>query len=185
MANQIPKRVINEIHNTIKYVWEYDISSDYERRLLFREDTLKNSIYFHLRTRLESLFQKYGIVIFTEYNTEKFSNKGYRADIVIAQIDPEGEEFIKEYIAVFELKFKADYSKAAEDISYDYNKTERYIKEYGLGDKCKYYVAAIWECLPDSKWWLDKNTKWAKGKLTELNADYDAKGNMAFYVRQH
>ncbi len=189
MPDKIPKKVFKEIHNTIKYVWEYDIPRDYEKRLLLKEDTFKNSLYFHIRTRLGALLEKYNIMIFTEFNTDKFRGKKSRADLILAQVDLEKEDFlgdcIKRYISVFELKFKGDYSKASEHITDDYEKIHRYINEFDLDEGCQYYVAAIWECQPDSKWWLDKNTDWAKGKLTELNADFDSKDEMIFYVREH
>ncbi|MBR6514421.1 MAG: hypothetical protein IKT46_06280 [Clostridia bacterium] len=189
MSDRIPRKAIKEIHNTIKYIWEYDIPCDYEKKMLLKEDTFKNSLYFHIRTRLGALLEKYDIMIFTEFNTDKFRKTKCRADLIIAQIDREKEGFlgdcIKRYISVFELKFKGDYSKAAEHITEDYNKIHRYIDEFKLDEGCQYYVAAIWECQPDSKWWLDKDIDWAKGKLTELNADYDSKGKMKFYIREH
>ena len=43
---KIPKRVLTEIHNTIKYIWEYDIPKDYISQLLVKEDTFKNALYF-------------------------------------------------------------------------------------------------------------------------------------------
>ncbi len=191
MNPKIPSKVIEEIHNTIKYVWEFDIPNDYNNKLLLKEDTLKNSLYFHIRTRLGTLLEKYNIMIFTEFNTDKFRHTGYRADMVIAQInlDKTYHEFlgdcIENFISIIEIKFKGDFKTAPDIIKKDYIKTQKYIKSLGLGDNCHYYVATIWECYPDSKWWIDKDTKWAKGKLTELNADFDRKGNMNFYIKEH
>ena len=191
MNKKIPKKVLKEIHNTIKYVWEYDIPQDYDNKMLLKEDTLKNSLYFHIRTRLGSLLEKYNIMIFTEFNTDKFRHSGFRADMVIVQIDLDkaNNDFlgdcIDNFICVIEIKAKGDYSKAAKDIYGDYVKTKKYIQSLGLGDDCHYYIATIWECYPDSKWWLDKDTKWAKGKLTELNADFDKKEEMNFYIKEH
>ena len=191
MCPKIPGKVIKEIHNTIKYVWEYDILNDYNKSMLLKEDTLKNSLYFHIRTRLGALLEQYNIMIFTEFNTDKFRKLGFRADMVIAQIDLDkaNEIFlgdcIEKYISVIEIKFKADFCKAAEYIYNDYIKTKEYIKNFGLDEMCRYYVATIWVCYPDSKWWLEKDTKWAKGKLTELNADLNSKNEMKFYIREH
>lgn len=89
MTVKIPKRALKEIHNTIKYIWEYDIPRDYEKKLLLKEDTFKNSLYFHIRTRLGALLEKYNIMIFTEFNTDKFRNKKCRADLILAQVDIE------------------------------------------------------------------------------------------------
>lgn len=190
MTNEIPRKVLEEIHSTIKYIWEYDIPKDYENKFLLKEDTFKNSLYFHIRTKLESLLEKYNIMIFTEFNTDKFRKTGYRADLILAQMDFDSNkrfwgDCVKNYIAIFELKFKGDYSSAADEISKDYEKTRQYIESLDLGDFCHYYIATIWECYPDSKWWIDKDTKWAKNRLTELNADFDKKGKMKFYIKEH
>lgn len=190
MHPEIPKKVIKEIHNTIKYVWEYDIPKDYKNKSLLKEDTLKNSLYFHIRTRIGALLEKYNIMIFTEFNTDKFRHTGFRADMVIAQMDFEKEEkhwgdCVKCFISVIEIKFKGDFKTAPDIIYEDYIKTKNYIKSLNLGNECHYYVATLWECYPNSKWWLDKDTKWAKGKLTELNADFNRKGEMNFYVKEH
>ena len=107
MLNKIPKKVINEIHRTIKYIWEYDIPRDYKKRWLLKEDTLKNSLYFHIRTRLCALLEKYNIMIFTEFNTDKFRKTGYRADMVLAQMDFDTEkkfwgDCVANYICIFD-----------------------------------------------------------------------------------
>ncbi len=190
MLKKIPQKVLKEIHNAIKYIWEYDIPRDYENKLLLKEDTFKNSMYFHIRTRLGALLEKYNIMIFTEFNTDKFRKTGYRADLILAQMDFNSNntfwgDCVENYISVFELKFKSGYSNAADEISLDYNKMKNYIKTLDLGEYCQYYVATIWECCPNSKWWLDKNADWAKNKLTELNADFNSKGEMNFYIKEH
>ena len=182
---------MQENSNTIKYVWQYDIPRDYKNKLLLKEDTLKNSLYFHIRTRIGSLLEKYNIMIFTEFNTDKFRHSGFRADIVIAQIDLDkaNNEFlgdcVKNFISIIELKFKGDFKTASDIIYSDYTKIEKYIKSLSLGERCHYYIATIWECYPDTKWWIDKDTPWAKGKLTELNADLDIRDNMKFYIKEH
>ena len=191
MCPKIPQKVIKEIHNTIKYVWEYDISRDYDNKMLLKEDTLKNSLYFYIRTRLGNLLEKYNIVIYTEFNTDKFINTGFRADMIIAQIDLEKVDkehlgnCIKNYISIIEIKFKSDFSNANDIIYADYKKIKKYIGSIDFGEMCHYYVATIWECYPDSKWWLDEETKWAKGKLTELNADLNCNEEMEFYIKEH
>ncbi len=191
MCPKIPPKVIKEIHNTIKYVWEYDILQDHNKKMLLKEDTLKNSLYFHIRTRLGALLEQYSIMIFTEFNTDKFRKTGSRADMVIAQIDfnkAEKEflgECIEKYLGVIEIKFKGDFLKSNEHIYSDYSKMQKYIESFDLGEACHFYVATIWECHPDSKWWIDKETRWAKGKLTELNADFNGKKEMKFYVKEH
>ena len=190
MSKKIPNKVLKEIHQAIKYIWEYDIPEDYNKRFLLKEDTFKNSLYFHIRTRLSALLDKYNIMIFTEFNTDKFRKTGYRADLILAQMDFDKDEkfwgdCVEKYICVFELKFKSDYSTASDEIFMDYEKTKHYIEDLNLGEYCHFYIATIWECHPDSKWWLEKNEAWSKGKLTELNADHNSKGEMLFYVKEH
>jgi len=136
------------------------------------------------------MLEKYNIMIFTEFNTDKFRQTGYKADLVLAQMNfDKNEKFwgdcVENYICIFELKFKGDYCTAPDDIFKDYKKMKYYIKNLSLGEYCHYYVATIWECYPVSKWWLEKDEDWAKGKLTELNADYNSKREMRFYIKEH
>lgn len=182
------KNILKEIDDTIKDIWENDIKKDYEDGSLLMEDTLKNALYFHLRTKLGPLFDKHDIKIFTEFNSGKFKGTPYRPDMVIVQIDTDmpGEflgDCVKEYICIIELKYKSDTYSAANEIYRDYEKIRHYITKMDL-DCPKYYMAAIWESRPDSKKWLDEEA-WAKGVLTELNADYGSKGDMLFYVKEH
>lgn len=182
------KRIIKEIDNAIKYIWKHNIKKDYEDNSLLMEDTLKNALYFHLRTKLSALLDKHNIKIFTEFNSDKFKGSGYRPDMVLAQIDTDiSNEFlgdcIKEYVCIIELKYKSDAYSSADEIYNDYEKIRHYINEMDLNCP-RYYMAAIWECRPDSKKWLDDDD-WAKGILTELNADYGSKGDMLFYVKEH
>lgn len=182
------KSVLKEIDNAIKYIWKYDIKRDYEDWSLLKEDTLKNSLYHHLRVRLDSLFAKHNIKIFTEFNSDKFKKTGYIPDMVIVQID---EEFpnkflgdcIKEYICIIELKYKGSFSAVPDLIYKDYDKIRHYIENMDLNCP-KYYMATIWEEYPDSKQWLD-NESWAKGLVTELNTDFNSKGDMQFYIKEH
>ena len=92
---------------------------------------------------------------------------------------------VSKYISIFELKFKGNYASASDDIYKDYQKIKHYIKDLDLGADCRYYIASIWECQTTSKQWLEKDTAWAKGKLTELNADYNSKNQMCFYTKEH
>jgi phage gp46-like protein len=43
------------IDRTIKEVWTEKIPYDYQSNYLLMEDSLKNALYFHLRTRLGNL----------------------------------------------------------------------------------------------------------------------------------
>lgn len=182
------KKVLKEIDNAIKYIWKYEIRNDYENCKLFREDTLKNSLYFHLRTKLETLLDKNNIKIFTEFSSDKFTGTGCRPDMVLVKLKDDYEygfigNYIEEYICVIELKLKGSFNSVPDLIYKDFNKIRHYIKDLNL-DCPKYYMATIWEEYPDSKKWLDTE-KWAKGLVTELNADYNSKGEMSFYIKEH
>ena len=69
-------KILKIIDDTIKYVWEYDIKADYQYGWLLKEDTLKNSFYFYLRSKLENLFCENNVRIFTEFTDDKFIRKG-------------------------------------------------------------------------------------------------------------
>jgi hypothetical protein len=50
--------ILNEINNIIKSIWVNDIKLDYDNGHLLKEDTLKNSLYFHLRTKLSNILEE-------------------------------------------------------------------------------------------------------------------------------
>ncbi len=180
-------KTLDIIDNTIKDIWEHDIKTDYINNSLLREDTLKNSFYFHLRTKLGRLFEEENIKIFTEFNIDKFKNTNFRPDIVLVRLDEKQEspieERIKEYICIIELKYKSDFSAAADLIYKDYDKIKYYIENMNLNCPL-YYMATIWETETTSKSWL-KDEVWARNLLTELNADYNSKGCINFYIHKH
>ncbi len=185
---KMDKKVIKEIDNAIKYIWKYEIKKDYKTNKLLREDTLKNSLYFHLRTKLESLLDENNIKIFTEFSSAEFKGTGYIPDMVLVKLKDDYKygflgNAIDEYICVIELKYKGSFKSVPDLIYKDFDKIHYYIKDLNLNCP-KYYMATIWEEYPDSKKWLD-NEEWAKGLVTELNADYDSKDNMSFYVKEH
>ena len=184
------KEIFETIHRRIKYIWEEKIKEDYVNDWLYKEDTLKNALYYHIRTELSSLFEKNNIRIFTEFTDCGFDTIKKRPDLVIATVDignKESEwysEDIKECIAVFEIKFKTGMN-STKSIYSDYDKLEKYIEL--VNEDCKLYMATIWECEDKPTTWIRKNAAWAKGKVTELNAsyiigsDYEPK----FYVYEH
>lgn len=179
------------VDKTIKEIWENEIPKDYESGWLLKEDTLKNSLYFHLRNKLGKVFEENNIRIFTEFTDDKFKGKHKRPDMVIAKVLSEqvsdywGKD-VKECLAVIEIKFKNGY-KSSEDIFNDYEKLKYYKTE--LGVDCKLYMATIWECEDGETNWERKNSAWAKNTLTELNASYDIENTdeykMRFYVWEH
>lgn len=184
----VSTRIENLIDKTLKEIWENEIQNDYKNRWLLKEDTLKNSMYHHLRTRLGDLFEENNIRIFTEFTDDKFRGSNLKPDMVIAQIDSKkeskylGDDIIK-CLAVIEIKFKKGFDPI-KDIYADYNKLKYYKTE--LKVDCKLYMATIWEYEDDETNWARKNAAWAKNTLTELNASYEREfGKMRFYVYEH
>ncbi len=179
-------KIINEIDSAIKTIWETKIKQDYDSGWILREDTLKNSLYFHLRNKLNGLFIKNDLRIFTEYSTGKFKSTGYRPDIVIARVDLEKEDkqyenCIKELLCVIEIKcLQGFYSRKV--ILKDFDKLKEYSKI--VNEECKYYMATIWEYEDEKTAWIEDD--WCRDKLTELNASYQtSNGDSQFYCWSH
>lgn len=182
----VSTRIENLIDKTLKEIWENEIQNDYKNRWLLKEDTLKNSLYHHLRTRLGKVFDENNIRIFTEFTDDVFDGKNFRADIVIAEMDfnRKSEYFghdVKRCLAVIELKYK-NKSTPAKVIYDDYVKLHKYVDKLKL--KCKLYMATIWEHEDAATSWEPEDSDWAKNVLTELNASYE-NGQMRFYVYEH
>lgn len=75
--------MLETIKKAMKQVWTVDIVQDYRHKFLLKEDTLKNSVYYHLRNRLGDVFlTKHNLRIFTEY----YMN-GQKIDLAIVAID--------------------------------------------------------------------------------------------------
>ena len=173
----IQESIVRIIDNTIKEIWVNEIKDDYENDYLLKEDSLKSSLYYHLRTRLSDILKKYNLRIFTEYS---FPELKYRADMVIVQMDAESENYylkerVSDIIAVFELKYVNGSSndKATEQwIKDDIQKFKQYIQKGKMN--AQFYFAVIYENERTSLNWMDKRSSnhWAKGKVTELNASW-------------
>lgn len=182
------KKILTEIDNAIRYIWEYEIKQDYDNDLLINEDTLKNALYFHIRTKLSDLLEKHNIKIFTELTNGKFAGSRRRPDMALVRIDNSlpGDylgDGITEYICIIEIKFQGDNYRAAKVIYDDYDKIKCYIENMDLNCPL-YYMATIWEAEDTATTWARKNAAWAKDKLTELNASYE-NGDMRFYIGEH
>ena len=178
-------RIVDE---AIISVWENEIQNDYKRLWLLKEDSLKNALYFHLRTNLEKIFNENNIRIFTEFTDCEFKHSGYRPDMVIAKIDPDADvaywgDAVTECIAVIELKYKTGFA-TNEEIYSDYDKLKYYIDTLGVNSKL--YMATIWEYEDDKTAWLE-DAEWAEDKVVELNASYkrDSNYESQFYVVRH
>lgn len=176
-----------KIDSVIKKIWNDNILKDYNDDFLLKEDTLKNSFYFHLRNELGDGFFKYHrLRIFTEYELgENKAGKRQRGDVVIVRLKPlcEIDDFyylgnrVEDVITIIELKYKVN---AEKEIKKDVFKIRDYIhsKKY---PNCQFYLGILFEqsYSLERGSWLKKNQKenWAFGKLTELTGHYDENGN--------
>lgn len=183
------KELMKLIDQTLKDIWQNEIKSDYECGWLLKEDTLKNALYFHLRSKLGTVLKYNNVRIFTEFTDCEFKGTGYRPDIVIARVDMNAPskywgDDVTECLAVIEIKYKAGLTPH-HDIIADYEKLKHYAQK--LDVTAKLYMATIWEYKDVPSNWERKNAAWAKGRLTELNASYarENDGEMQFYVWEH
>jgi len=178
---------MNNIHekidNALKNVWRNEIVVDYNNDYLLKEDTLKNSLYFHLRNYLgDGFLNRHRLRIYTEYElgTNK-EGKRQRGDIVIVRLKPKSQvedgyyliDRVEEIVSIIELKFKVN----GEDIvRQDVFKMRDYIRS-GKFSNSQFYLGIIFEREYDKSIgsWLNRNQSqnWASGKLTELTAHYD------------
>ncbi len=178
------EQLLEKIQSTLITIWETKIKKDYDDGWLFREDTLKNALYFHLRDELETLFDENDIRIYTEFTGGEFAHSGYRPDMVIARVDMEYEGYwcdaIKECLAVIEIKFKFGFAPN-KYVYADYTKFEDYTKN--ISTQGHLFMATIWEYEDEETAWLEDNPAWATGRVTELNASYipDSDYEMRFY----
>ncbi|CRK83032.1 hypothetical protein [Neobacillus massiliamazoniensis] len=76
------KQLQETIDRTIKEVWTEKIPYDYQSHYLLMEDSLKNALYFHLRTKLRNLIDSNNIRIYPEYHY-----KYYKADLAIVKLN--------------------------------------------------------------------------------------------------
>ena len=180
------KSVIKRIDRIIKEVWLNNLKKDYESCHLFKEDTLKSSLYFHVRRKLGTKFlDENNLRIFTEFSDGGIGELGYRADIAIIEIGSDKDIYIgyniKSVIAIIELKFGG--SDTPDGYFYDdVTKIKNYVQN--LKWDCQYYLGFISEkeyCYP---FWLDgrQTNNWANGKLTVLSANLSG-GRMKFYMQ--
>ena len=167
--------IVKLIDKTIKEIWVNEIKKDYDEDYLLKEDSLKNSLYFHIRSKLEDVLRDNNLRIYPEFY---FPELKYRADLVIVQMDTESENYylrdrVKEVVAIFELKYvnASNNDEATEQwVMEDIKKFKRYIQEGQLN--AQFYFAVIYENERKRMNWMDQRSSkyWAKGRVTELDA---------------
>lgn len=171
----IEESILRLIDKSIKEIWVNEIKKDYEEDYLLKEDSLKNSLYYHLRSKLQMLLREHDLRIFPEYY---FPELKYRADLAIVQMDAESENYylkdrVKDVVAILELKYvsASNNDEATEQwIMDDIRKFKRYIQEGNID--AQFYFAVIYENERATLNWMDKRSSkhWAKGRVTELDA---------------
>lgn len=182
------ENVLKQVDYGIKTAWLEGISKDYSQAKLLKEDTLKSSLYFHIRSRLDNLCEMYNLRIYTEYNESILKENNMRADIAIVEMDLDEQtnylgNQVKRVIAIVELK----YGNSPNYMSQDIDKIKKYRTLSEL-EGCQYYIGTLNERdYKERAFWLDKRqtNNWAKGCVTELDAcrysEYN-ENKMAFSV---
>lgn len=179
----VKKYVKKEIDKTIKSIWLNEICNEYGEGDFLLEASLQCSLYHHLRSKLEPLFEDNNLHIYPEFT---FPALGYRADLVICEMDMEIDsnrlkDKLSDIAAIIELK----YGGSPDYIKTDIPKFKTYIQS--LGFECQYYFGSIDERTECGQLcWLDKRSTnhWASGYFTELNAGFQD-GAMYFEVNSY
>lgn len=161
------------IDTIIKNVWTSFIPNDYKNKFLLYEDSLKNSLYYHLRTEFAELMECSNIRIYPEYQT-------YRKDEIRARIDLAIVEFREfctenhlgdseiEILSAIEIKY-VGYRKADDDaILSDVKKCLSYLSK--LSGSPHIYITFIQEAIYNCNSYnlLGKKKIKSKERLTEL-----------------
>ncbi len=171
---------IKKLDTVIKKVWKKDIANDYKHNLILNEDTLKNVLYFYLRTCFKTTPELENFCIFTECTEYGFSKLNYTPDMVIV------DKLTNKIVAIFELKYKSRNCYQVEDlVKHDFYKLKDYMNIPDIiHSNCQYYVAAITLGEFNRANWLDGRSKWARSKVVELIA-YEPNGVIDFQVVSH
>ena len=167
--------IVKLIDKTIKEIWVNEIKKDYDEDYLLKEDSLKNSLYFHIRSKLEDVLRDNNLRIYTEFY---FPELKYRADLAIVQMDTESESYylkdrVKEVVAIFELKYvntRNNDEATTQWVMDDIKKFKRYIQDGKVN--AQFYFAVIYENERKRMNWMDQRSinHWAKGRVAELDA---------------
>lgn len=189
MVIMVSNSVMKKIKSAVREIWKVEIPNDYDANFLFKEDTLKNALYYHLRTKLDNDFlERNNLGIYTEYYID-----GYKIDLVIAEIDNEkaSETHLRECVTDLAIAMELKYKAAAVDELYyeDVKKVVKYLTDLPYPN-CHYYLGFIQEVLYDKASdfsWLNKRQRTkATGRVTELIQFLDAgTGKAVWNVIEH
>jgi len=185
------------IHEQVKELWQNEMAADYVANRFLKEDSLKNALYHHLRNRLSNEFlQEYHLQIYTEFCDHQLKGTGKRADIAIVELNPNINKMMSEsdtycyigncvtnIVALFELKYTEPHS-AVKAIQADARKIRNYIEKDNID--CQYYLVGIQEIEREQSQYITASALWAKNKVTELIAAYNAEtDSVEFHVYEH
>ena len=171
-----------QLHDAIKKVWKKNIVDDHEAEFLLREDSLKNSLYHHLRIELgDSFFMDNSLRMYTEFRLNKIDNTMSQvADIAIVSLIDEKEmpdeyhidDRIDDVITIIELKYLTEIKGA-------FYEDMRKMQEYGKISKLKntkFYVGFICEesySFDEGSWDYSNKLSARSIELTQLTAHYN------------
>lgn len=159
------------VDRAIKKAWLEEVARDYNNHHLLREDSVKCSLYHHLRNRLgEGWFKRHRIRIYPEF----ILTKGRKADIAVVRMAYKSEragkplsECIETVLSIVEIKYKQG------SVVDPFYRDRRKLRSYAHGyPDCQLYAAFIHEDYyveGNSSWFDDRQTvNWAKGRVVEL-----------------
>lgn len=183
----VSQNVLMKIDKAIKEIWLNEVVNDYDEGLLLKEDSLKCSLYHHMRNKLDDILKENNLRIYPEFY---FKNLKYRADIAIVEIEKNSDkeylaDMVKNVIAIIELKYSyGTDERTISDIRNDVWKIKDYIQTGKM--LCQYYFGVIYESECIGLNWIDKRSSgnWAKGYVTELDAGI-IDGEMWFEVNSY
>lgn len=163
------------INHLIEKVWLTMIPKDYDNKFLLYEDSLKGSLYYHIRKELSELMEFTNIRIYPEYQTYRKEKVRKKIDLAIVEVTefPEvghlGNAEI-EILSAIEIKYVGGRKGDDNAIFSDVEKCSNYLSE--LNGNPQIYLTVIQEAIygtNDYSFLQEKNVNSDK-RITELLA---------------
>ncbi|WP_168123454.1 hypothetical protein [Paenibacillus sp. HB172176] len=170
--------ISNLVHRTVTKIWLKHIPVDYSKNRLYREASLQDCFYFHLRREIgDSTLESLGIFIYPEYYYQ-----GKYVDMAVL-VRRKGREVP---LAIFEFKYLN--STGSKPFDNDIVKVLEYLKNDGL---CKFYLGFVQEVeydYPiDFSWLKDEQKIHASGRIVELTGGFFKPGaqSASWFIKEH
>ncbi|KRE45829.1 hypothetical protein [Paenibacillus sp. Soil522] len=163
MKMEILNKLSKLVEKTAKTVWLNNISNDYILGRLYREASLQDCFYYHMRRELgDSTLDYFKMFIYPEYY---YQGKYVDMAILVKQ------EELEVPIAIFEFKYL---DSTNDKLFYaDVSKVVDYIKNDTI---CKFFLGFIQEVeydYPENFSWLNNNQKLlAAGRVIEMTGGF-------------